>query len=265
MTVPGTYRSRDADRCVQESLGSDQVPLDADGRPARYVLPVVECRLRLTREVLPHETPQLRGFFGRRFADEVRLHHHRPDGSLLYEYPVVQFKVVDNVAVLLGLAEGASLVSRLWMQVDRARLGTEDLSVLEAGMVWRPAPLGETQRLVAYRFVTPWLALNQQNARRYRQADSDRQRRHLLERVLIGNCLSLAKAFGHTVTGRLSADCTHLRSLKTALKGTPMIGFKGTVKVNFDIPDLVGLGKSVSRGFGAVRRVGPDDTGEGGR
>jgi len=31
-----------------------------------------------------------------------------------------------------------------------------------------------------------------------------------------------------------------------------MIGFLGTFSVNFEIPDYWGIGKSVSRGFGAV-------------
>ena len=33
-----------------------------------------------------------------------------------------------------------------------------------------------------------------------------------------------------------------------------MLGFLGTFSVNFDIPNLWGLGKSVSRGFGTVVR-----------
>lgn len=35
-----------------------------------------------------------------------------------------------------------------------------------------------------------------------------------------------------------------------------MTGFKGTFAVNFELPDLIGLGKSVSRGFGTVQRRG---------
>jgi hypothetical protein len=36
---------------------------------------------------------------------------------------------------------------------------------------------------------------------------------------------------------------------------TPMIGFLGNFSVNFEIPDYWGIGKSVSRGFGTVKRV----------
>ncbi len=35
-----------------------------------------------------------------------------------------------------------------------------------------------------------------------------------------------------------------------------MIGFVGTFRINFHIPDHAGLGKSVSRGFGTVERIG---------
>ena len=35
----------------------------------------------------------------------------------------------------------------------------------------------------------------------------------------------------------------------------PMLGFLGTFSVNFEIPDYWGIGKSVSRGFGTVKRL----------
>lgn len=46
-----------------------------------------------------------------------------------------------------------------------------------------------------------------------------------------------------------------MKEVKTSLKGTPMLGFLGDFSVNFEIPDYWGIGKSVSRGFGTVKRV----------
>jgi len=34
-----------------------------------------------------------------------------------------------------------------------------------------------------------------------------------------------------------------------------MLGFLGEFEVNFDIPDYLGIGKSVSRGFGTVKKI----------
>jgi hypothetical protein len=46
-----------------------------------------------------------------------------------------------------------------------------------------------------------------------------------------------------------------MRHFFALLKDTPMLGFLGTFSVNFEIPDYWGIGKSVSRGFGTVKRV----------
>jgi hypothetical protein len=73
--------------------------------------------------------------------------------------------------------------------------------------------------------------------------------------VLVGNCLSLATAFGHRVGTRLLPDACALRPSAARLKGVPMLGFVGTFRINFHIPDRAGIGKSVSRGFGTVERV----------
>jgi hypothetical protein len=185
----------------------------------------------------------------------VLLHQHNADGSLLYAYPRVQFKVLQRTAHLVGIAEGGELVSRLWAQVNHARLGAEELPVLEAALTRRREQLGQAVTSIAYRFRTPWLGLNQDNFHRYEANRDSTERRALLERILVGNCLALAKAFGHRVVGRLSADASGLRPWTSRLKGIEMLSFLGTFHVNFHLPKLVGIGKSVSRGFGSVECV----------
>jgi hypothetical protein len=220
------------------------------------LLEIIEYRLRFTRFLLPDEASHLRGFFGHSYADELLLHHHHADGSLHYAYPRVQFKVLDHTAHLIGLAEGGELVTRLWAEVDQAKIGEETLPVLEGGLVRRREELGETPESVAYRFRTPWLGLNQENHRRYRALTDAAERCVLLERILVGNCLSLANAFNHRVAVKLTADAGGLRPWPTRLKGVEMLGFLGAFRVNFRLPDRIGIGKSVSRGFGTVERVG---------
>ena len=47
-----------------------------------------------------------------------------------------------------------------------------------------------------------------------------------------------------------------VRIRKSRLKDVNVMVFIGSFCVNFLIPDYLGIGKSVSRGFGAVRRYG---------
>jgi hypothetical protein len=213
---------------------------------------ITEYRLSFERELAPGEATNLRGFFGSAFAEEQLLHHHRTDGSLVYAYPRVQFKVIDRTAHLIGLAEGAELVTRLWGEVDQAKIGEATMPVLEAGLVRRRELLGEAEQNVTYRFRTPWIGLNQNNHRQYQSLTNPTEKRALVERILVGNCLSLAKALRHHVGIHLVADASGLRQWMTRLKGVEMLAFLGTFRINFHLPNHIGIGKSVSRGFGTV-------------
>ena len=54
----------------------------------------------------------------------------------------------------------------------------------------------------------------------------------------------------------LSKNLINLKEKEVIIKGIKHIGFVGEFKVNFDIPDYLGLGKSVSKGFGTIKKVG---------
>ena len=119
---------------------------------------IAAYRFRLARPIRAHEAPALRGFFGRKFEDEVLMHDHGPDGEPTYQYPRVQFKVLDRTAVLLGINEGSQLLQRLWLDVDETELGDEQLSVLESELETRETELEVTSDPIEYRFATAWLA-----------------------------------------------------------------------------------------------------------
>lgn len=219
------------------------------------LLEISEYRIRFARDLSPGDATLLRGFLGETHREEVLLHHHEADGSLRYDYPRVQFKVLDREAVLTGVGAGGEVVRRLLVHLDEARLRDERLPVLAAVLTSRREPLGEADRPRRYRLLSPWLGLNQENHLRYQRVRGQTERHDLLARVLVGNCLALAKAFGHRVAARLTADVAGLREVSCRLKGVPMVGFRGTFAVNFHIPARLGVGKSVSRGFGTVESI----------
>lgn len=55
-------------------------------------------------------------------------------------------------------------------------------------------------------------------------------------------------------TGKKKID-HKLKAVKVNLRDKSMTGFTGIFKTNFCLPDYLGIGKSISRGFGAVGRV----------
>jgi hypothetical protein len=160
--------------------------------------------------------------------------------------------VIDSTAVLLGIGDGAELLQRLWLEIDATRLGDEQLKVLDAHLETLEAEITTCPEPIEYRFVTAWLALNQRNFLSYVGSRSTKFRKDELSRILVGNCLGLAKSLGIRFRERVDADGRQLTSIKTSLDGRGMIGFVGKFKINLKLPEYLGLGKSVSRGFGAV-------------
>lgn len=217
-----------------------------------HMVAIARLKLRLERPLRPGEAPALRGFFGNKFEQQVLLHNHGANDELIYQYPKVQYKVVDRVANVIGIEDGAKVLERLWLSIDQTKIGGEDLRVLESTFQWTDDPISVVSEPIPYRFVTPWLALNQENFREYTQLRSAEGKLEKLNKLLIGNALSLCKSLGIFLRERLIADCSDLSTIKTTLKGQPMVGFVGAFALNLQIPALLGLGKSVSRGFGSV-------------
>ena len=209
--------------------------------------------LKSTRPV-EEDAAKLRGFFATRFTEYALLHHHVDVDKLLYTYPRIQYKIVDGAALVLGIEEGADVLKEIYDQFGELTLGESTYTIVERGITIKEADFSIVPEIVSYEFVTPWLALSQQNYQRY--VDAQRQeRRELLRRTLIGNILSASKGLEYVVLEEIKLELGRLRHRTSEVKGTPFIGFLGEFMVNFAIPDYFGLGKSVSRGFGTVRRL----------
>jgi hypothetical protein len=103
-------------------------------------------------------------------------------------------------------------------------------------------------------FISPWLALNNHNYQRF-LSTSTKLKKGFLEKILTGNILSASKGLDYTVEARIKPSIIYTRQINTKLKGIPLVAFRGAFEVNFDLPELFGIGKSVSRGFGAVKRI----------
>jgi hypothetical protein len=140
----------------------------------------------------------LRGAVIRR-ANRPEFHQHGDDG-LIHQQPLIRYDVSTGFAELAGIAEGALLL-RSMPAFDAFTLGREAVRVRQRDVDSGRVEIGPAAEPIRYRFLTPYLGLNQENHRQWeRSAGKERQR--LLERVVIGNMLSLSKSIGLHVTER---------------------------------------------------------------
>lgn len=197
---------------------------------------------------------KLRGFFSTRFNEYALLHQHIDVDKLLYRYPRIQYKILEGAAIVLGIEEGAEVLKEIYDQYDEIQLGESAYIIVERGILIKEEEFGISTEIISYEIITPWIALSQQNYQRYVESKGE-ERRELLQKTLIGNILSASKGLEYVILDEIKLGIGRMRRRKCELKGTTFIGFLGEFMVNFQIPDYMGLGKSVSRGFGTVRRI----------
>ncbi|GAA4001944.1 hypothetical protein GCM10022408_11570 [Hymenobacter fastidiosus] len=212
-------------------------------------LPEIRLRVR--------DAHKLRGYFGELFREHSPLlHNHYEDGTFRQQYPLVQYKVLDGTPTLVGLGEGAALLVELFLRIRELDIDGRHYPVQAKHIEHRTEAIGPVAGLRRYRFETLWMPLNQDNHRQY-QTQSAAEQQAQLTRILTNNMLALLKAVG-AYASDMPLLLVHLlpgEPVVTQFKNQSMLGFMGEFVANIALPDGVGLGKSVARGFGAVRRV----------
>lgn len=217
-----------------------------------------------TAEPVSESAGKLRGYIGNRFAEYPILHHHL-DGYL-YTYPKVQYKVIEGTPVILGIDEGADVLKRISGSIDALMLGKKRYAIESIQMTSIRPRFGVVQNNIEYRFLSPWLALSSENYERYKLCRDWKERKNLINSIIAGNILSMAKGLGYVVDKKIFVHSL-LNEEQAEYKGIKMLSFRGSFRANFEIPDFFGLGKGVSQGFGTVKRAQnkgikePDSTG----
>jgi len=197
---------------------------------------------------------KLRGYFGQLFKERSELlHNHLGGGEFRYEYPKVQYKVIERTPYLVGVEEGADLLRELFLKIKELKIDGTTYPVHQKNIEGRNRQVGITEQQKKYQFETLWMAMNQKNYERYKEADM-LEKRELLERILIGNCLSFFKSIDHFVEHQINISGS-FNEKSTRFKNNRMLAFEGMFTANVNLPDYIGLGKAVSRGFGTIKQV----------
>jgi hypothetical protein len=213
-------------------------------------------KLSLDRPLLDTtQAKDLRGVMAALFPDNVLFHHHGRGDSLLYRYPLVQYKIIDGLAMILGIGPGAYALTQINLLDTKIVLGKESYRVLAQELACTRNRVGLLEDFLGYRFLSPWLALNESNYQKYIRMGSKEKRLRFLAGVLIGNLISLSKGIDYTIPGKILVNPVRLKESPAMLKNTPMLGFTGMFTMNFEIPTYWGLGKSVARGYGALQQT----------
>ena len=201
---------------------------------------------------------KLRGFFANNF-EHVLFHNHKKDGSLRYQYPLIQYKIIRGNPNVIALEKGCDIVSEHFLDVEKLILGEKEydrpagqLRVLEKDLLVK-----EDYNMFpySYNFITPWMALNQKNYKAYKnEKENKKEKNKFLARILTGNILSFAKGIDWWIEKEIVV-MPDLEEITVNFKNNKMLAFKGKFYANISLPDYIGLGKAISRGFGTIEKT----------
>lgn len=195
---------------------------------------------------------KLRGYFAQTFGQHSDLfHNHQADGKTIYRYPLIQYKVVDKHPMVVGINEGAQLITQRFLSIKEIIINQKQYSLHQKNLKSETVEVAVHNDLFTYQLVTPWLALNQHNHTQYQNAD-DTGKRQLLKKTLTGNLLTCAGGLGYRLTEKLLVNLV-VQPISINFKSKQMTGFKGSFTTNLWLPDFVGIGKSPARGFGTIK------------
>lgn len=178
-------------------------------------------------------------------GDDARAH--------AYFYPRVQYKVIRGGPIIAAVGEGCQLLWEIYRKLDELNDGQPHWKIVEKRLIDRKAKFGLTDRYVKYRFLTPWLALPEEVFRRFLQAD-DNGRQKMLSKALEGHFRSIAQSLNYSIEGEMHIK-TNIKPKYIFQKDIRVAGLFGSFIANFELPSFLGIGKSVSRGFGTVKQV----------
>lgn len=199
---------------------------------------------------------KLRGYFGNLFKEHSPvLHNHYEDGRFRYKYPEIQYKVVNNIPTLIGIKEGAELLPQLFLKIKNIDIDGKQYPVNAKNIEHSNVETGFSDTLHQYQFSTLWMALNQQNYSKY-QKISEKEKHEMLNSILIGHILGFFRNIELELQPheRLMSK-VDVQQKSTNFKENKMVAFQGSFVVNALLPDEIGIGKSVSRGFGTITKT----------
>lgn len=173
---------------------------------------------------------------------------YTPSGS---NYPLIQYKVIRGAPIIVAINEGCDILWEIYDYLDEIN-ERSTWKITERRIIERKANLGPADRRVRYRFLTPWLTIPAEELGKKTQ-NNTQQKNKILASVLENNFLGIARNFNVPVENDLHINL-NVRDNYIVQKDTGIAGFFGTFFANFELPPFLGLGRSISRGFGTIKQ-----------
>ena len=215
-------------------------------------IPVKSTTVRLITDKPVRKTPyQVKGVFMKQFPDEPIIPFL--DGSLRdkYFYPRVQVKIINEQIYIVGIKEGIDSIMSLVNNLQSFNFGNITINIEKFDLEENDNQFKRTDNLFRYDFITPWAALNRKMFNSYKSL-SEKEKLILLKKLIGQNLLFLAKELGSENCSKIYTDVKIDNMKPDKIEDNGWGVFTGSFQTNFILPNHIGLGNGITRGYGTL-------------
>lgn len=201
----------------------------------------------------PTDAEKLRGYFAKNFGKDSVLFHNHTDGGFRYAYTLIQYKVLRGVPTIIGLADGAAQVMQTFLNLETIELDGQTVRVDDKELQVNKVKAGVISELREYRLASPLWMFNQDNYKKYR-ALPETEQPAFVKQLMNSHLVTALRGIGCEVDrdkARIMLS-VRLEQKMVNAKNNRMQMYVGSFTANVALPEGIGIGKSVSKGFGTV-------------
>ncbi len=202
---------------------------------------------------------QVKGVFMKQFPKSPII--PMLDGSCRekYLYPRVQVKILNEQIYLVGIKDGAEPVQNIIKGLEPLNFGNITFEIINVDVEESVDQFKDVNQLIRYRFVSPWVALSKTTQNRYKFL-KNKDRTAYLNRLLGQNIVFLAREMDVKLSDKVFTKLKLGSLFPKPVYENNWGSFTGEFQTNFILPNYIGLGNGITRGYGAIHGLyNPDD------
>lgn len=213
--------------------------------------------VKFANMIRDEEVPLFRGAVVNTMENpNVLFHNHNSDGTLRFDYPLIQYKCLGGVAAIVCVNKGTEVIGQFFASCNfNVQIGNRQLYLQVNSVDGSQCEVQVVDDFIVYT-IHKWLPLNQENFETYIELDGLADRCEMLEKKLIGNILSFAKGVGVSVDKEIILKIKEIKGeCVYKHKDVRMKGMDVVFGCNVLLPEYIGLGHGVSMGFGVIEKM----------
>ena len=208
--------------------------------------------VRLLTDKPVRKTPyQVKGVLMRQFPDEEIVPMLNGSYRKQFLYPRVQVKILNEQIYIVGIGDGVKPINSITSKMDLLDFGNITFQILDSEIEEHEDRFQPISKLIRYRFATPWVALNQTTGHRYRFLNNV-DRVNFLNKLLGQNIVFMAREMGMELEENIFTKVTLSSLFPTPVDENNWGAFDGEFRANFLLPNYLGIGNGITRGYGTV-------------